>query len=223
MVAPWLIETVTDASIGALPSQAAHPRDACQKKTAADLKLMMEDAAAYGTGRKTFRKLRRRKIFKDFVLALKPAPSMMSPTSSNDWVTAFALTPNGNDGICIGVLAVHGESSVFVQRRWPEPSSITISDLESAGGQNSSNRSSTGAVLIVAFRPPVITGHIVVTLRAIGIIRKTVLTARRHLRPSSGFCLGLIFFNPFWIKRYFRLSSPAVCGAFHPDRPVARS
>jgi cell division protein FtsI/penicillin-binding protein 2 len=111
MVAPWLIETVTDASNSVLYQAKQHTLETpVNKKTAADLKLMMEDAAAYGTGRKTFRKLRRRKIFKDFVLGVKTGTiNDVSDQFKYDWVTAFALTPNGNDGICIGVLAVHGE------------------------------------------------------------------------------------------------------------------
>jgi hypothetical protein len=94
-------------------------------------------------------------------------------------------------------------SSVFVQRRWPEPSSNTISDLESAGGQNSGNRSSTGAVLIVAFRPPVITGHIVVTLRAIEIVRKTVLTAPTAFAPFVGLLSGFDLLQSFLDQTVF--------------------
>ncbi|MEN8780073.1 MAG: penicillin-binding transpeptidase domain-containing protein [Desulfobacterales bacterium] len=111
MVAPWLIETVTDASNSVLYQAKRHTLDTpVNKKTAADLKLMMEDAAAYGTGRKTFRKLRRRKIFKDFALGVKTGTiNDVTDQFKYDWATAFALAPNGNDGICIGVLAVHGE------------------------------------------------------------------------------------------------------------------
>ena len=111
MVAPWLIETVTDASNSVLYQAKRHTLDTpVNKKTAAGLKLMMEDAATYGTGRKTFRKLRRRKIFKDFVLGVKTGTiNDITDQFKYDWVTAFALAPNGNDGICIGVLAVHGE------------------------------------------------------------------------------------------------------------------
>ena len=111
LVAPWLIETVIDASNSVIYQAKQHNLETpVNKKTAADLKLMMEDAAAYGTGRKTFRKLRRRKIFKDFVLGVKTGTiNDVSDQFKYDWVTAFALAPNGNDGICIGVLAVHGE------------------------------------------------------------------------------------------------------------------
>jgi peptidoglycan glycosyltransferase len=111
MAAPWLVETVTDASNSVLYQANRHILDTpVNKKTAADLKLMMEDAATYGTGRKTFRKLRRRKIFKDFVLGVKTGTiNDITDQFKYDWATAFALAPNGNDGICIGVLAVHGE------------------------------------------------------------------------------------------------------------------
>ena len=111
MAAPWLIETVTDASKSVLYHAKQQTLDTpVNKKTAADLKLMMEDAATYGTGRKTFRKLRRRKIFKDFDLGVKTGTiNDITDQFKYDWATAFALAPNGNDGICIGVLAVHGE------------------------------------------------------------------------------------------------------------------
>jgi hypothetical protein len=53
--------------------------------------------------------LRRRKIFKNFVLGVKTGTiNDVTDQFKYDWVTAFALAPNGNDGICIGVLAVHG-------------------------------------------------------------------------------------------------------------------
>ncbi|MGD2011044.1 MAG: penicillin-binding transpeptidase domain-containing protein [Desulfobacterales bacterium] len=111
MVAPWLIETVTDASNSVLYQAKRHSLDTpVNKKTAADLKLMMEDAAAYGTGRKTFRKLRRRKIFKNFALGVKTGTiNDVTDQFKYDWAAAFALAPNGKDGICIGVVAVHGE------------------------------------------------------------------------------------------------------------------
>jgi penicillin-binding protein A len=111
MMTPWLIETVTDASNSVLYHAKRHALDTpVNKKTAADLKLMMEDAASYGTGRKTFRKLRRRKFFKDFVIGVKTGTiNDITDQFKYDWATAFALAPNGKDGICIGVLAVHGE------------------------------------------------------------------------------------------------------------------
>jgi penicillin-binding protein A len=111
MAAPWMVATVTDAS-HALVYQAQRRALASpvSKKTAADLKLMMEDAVAYGTGRKTFSKLRQRKMFKDFALGIKTGTiNDITDQFKYDWATAFALTPNGNDGICVGVLAVHGE------------------------------------------------------------------------------------------------------------------
>ena len=111
MVAPWLIETVTDAANSVLYKAKRHTLYASvNKKTAAGLKLMMEDAAAYGTGRKTFRKLRRRKIFKDFVLGVKTGTINDSMDRYKyDWLTAFALSAVDDRDICVGVLAVHGK------------------------------------------------------------------------------------------------------------------
>ncbi len=111
MAAPWLIESVTDAEDVVRYQAKRQVLDApVSKQTAADLKLMMEDAVAYGTGRRTFNKLRRGKVFKDFDLGIKTGTiNDVTDQFKYDWATAFALAPNGNDGICVGVLAVHGE------------------------------------------------------------------------------------------------------------------
>lgn len=71
---------------------------------------MMEDTVAYGTGRKAFRKLRRQKLFKNFELGAKTGTiNDITDQFKYDWVTAFAMAPGGAEGICVGVLAVHGE------------------------------------------------------------------------------------------------------------------
>ncbi|MFZ0243450.1 MAG: penicillin-binding transpeptidase domain-containing protein [Desulfobacterales bacterium] len=111
MAAPWLIETVTDAADN-VRYQAKRQllETTVSKQTAAGLKLMMEDAVDYGTGHRTFRKLRRGKVFKDFDLGVKTGTiNDVTDQFKYDWATAFALAPNGSDGICVGVLAVHGE------------------------------------------------------------------------------------------------------------------
>jgi cell division protein FtsI/penicillin-binding protein 2 len=111
MVAPWIIESVTDSSRTVLYE--AERRDlaaAVSKQTAADLKLMMEDAVVYGTGRRTFRKLRRKKFFESFEFGLKTGTiNDVTDKFKYDWVTAFAVETNTNNAICVGVVAVHGE------------------------------------------------------------------------------------------------------------------
>jgi cell division protein FtsI/penicillin-binding protein 2 len=111
MVVPRLIDTVSDDSQAVL--YRSHYRSlgpAVQTNTANGLKIMMEDTVRYGTGRKAFRKLRRRKMFRDFDLGAKTGTiNDVTDRFKLDWVTAFALAPEGADGVCIGVLAVHGE------------------------------------------------------------------------------------------------------------------
>ena len=111
MVAPRLIDTVSDDSQAVL--YRSHYRSlgpAVQSSTADGLKIMMEDTVRYGTGRKAFRKLRRRKMFRNFDMGAKTGTiNDVTDRFKFDWVTAFALSPQGADGVCIGVLAVHGE------------------------------------------------------------------------------------------------------------------
>lgn len=111
MVVPRVVETVSDDSQTVLyRSRYRTMGPTINPNTAVGLKLMMEDTARYGTGRKAFRKLRRRKTFKNFDLGAKTGTiNDVTDQFKLDWVTAFALSPDGAEVICIGVLAVHGE------------------------------------------------------------------------------------------------------------------
>lgn len=111
MAVPRLIDTVSDQSQAVLYRSRQGTLDASiSSKTAEGLKLMMEDTVAYGTGRKAFRKLRRHKLFKNFELGAKTGTiNDITDQFKYDWVTAFAMAPGGAEGICVGVLAVHGE------------------------------------------------------------------------------------------------------------------
>ena len=111
MAIPRLIDTVSDESQAVLYRSRQGTLEApISSKTADGLKLMMEDTVAYGTGRKAFRKLRRHKLFKNFEMGAKTGTiNDITDQFKYDWVTAFALAPEGAEGICVGVLAVHGE------------------------------------------------------------------------------------------------------------------
>lgn len=111
MVVPRVIDTVSDESQEVLyRSRYRTLGPTINTKTADGLKMMMEDTVRYGTGRKAFRKLRRRKIFKKFDLGAKTGTiNDITDRFKFDWVTAFALAPDDTEGVCIGVLAVHGE------------------------------------------------------------------------------------------------------------------
>jgi cell division protein FtsI/penicillin-binding protein 2 len=79
-------------------------------QTARDLKILMQDAVGYGTGRTAFRKLRRKRRFKNFELGAKTGTiNDRRDQFKYDWVTAFASSPDGAGSICISVLGVHGK------------------------------------------------------------------------------------------------------------------
>jgi len=80
------------------------------RETAQDIRILMQDAARYGTSRKAFRKLQRKKKFKNFVLGAKTGTiNDRQDQFKYDWVTAFAISPNGAGSICVSVLGVHGK------------------------------------------------------------------------------------------------------------------
>lgn len=111
MPAPWLVETVEDDTgtivYNAEPGVLNSP---VSSKTAADLKALMRDAARYGTSRKAFRKLRRKRRFRKIELGAKTGTiNDKLDRFKYDWLAAYALGPDGNKGICIGILGVHGK------------------------------------------------------------------------------------------------------------------
>jgi hypothetical protein len=70
----------------------------------------MKDAARYGTSRSAFRKFRRHRFFKGLEFGAKTGTiNDLKDQYKYDWLTAFAVNPKKRYGICVGVLAVHGE------------------------------------------------------------------------------------------------------------------
>ena len=111
MSAPWLVDAVEDGKGQVLyhadPGVWRHP---LTSNAAKDLRILMQDAARYGTSRSAFRKLRRRKLFRAFELGAKTGTiNDRTDSFKYDWITAFALAPDGNRGIAVGVLGVHGK------------------------------------------------------------------------------------------------------------------
>ncbi len=79
-------------------------------ETARGLKVLMQDVARYGTSRSAFRKLRRKKRFRNFDLGAKTGTiNDRRDQFKYDWVTAFAVPPDGSGSICVSVLGVHGK------------------------------------------------------------------------------------------------------------------
>jgi cell division protein FtsI/penicillin-binding protein 2 len=111
MPAPRLVESIRNESNKVI-YQAPRPTKATavNRKTARDIKVLMQDAVRYGTGRSAFRNLRRKKRFKNFALGAKTGTiNDRKDQFKYDWVTAFAISPNGAGSICVSVLGVHGK------------------------------------------------------------------------------------------------------------------
>jgi len=111
MPTPRLVESIRNESNKVI-YQAPRPAmaTAVSPKTARDIKVMMQDAVRYGTSRTAFRKLRRKKRFKNYDLGAKTGTiNDRRDQFKYDWVTAFAVSPNGAGSICVSVLGVHGK------------------------------------------------------------------------------------------------------------------
>ncbi len=111
MPIPWMVETVQDDTGNIVyNADPGVPNSAVSSQTASDLKALMQDAARYGTSRKAFRRLRRKRLFKKFDLGAKTGTiNDKMDQFKYDWLTAYALTPDGTRGICIGIIGVHGK------------------------------------------------------------------------------------------------------------------
>ena len=80
------------------------------RDTAKDLRKLMRETVNRGTCRKAFRPLRQAKAFKDIDLGAKTGTiNDRTGRFLCDWLSAFALDKNGNRGICVAILGVHGE------------------------------------------------------------------------------------------------------------------
>ena len=111
MPTPRLVDSIRNDSNeviyqASLPAMTA----SVNRQTAQDLKIIMQDAARYGTGRSAFRKLRRKKRFRKFDMGAKTGTiNDREDKFKYDWVTAFATSPDGAGSICVSVLGVHGK------------------------------------------------------------------------------------------------------------------
>ena len=108
---PWFVNRVTDAAGDVVyqtrPAALGSP---IGKDTAKILRILMEDTVLYGTGRKTFRTLRRKKAFKGIALGAKTGTiNDRMDQYKYDWITIFAIPGVREKAISLAVLAVHGE------------------------------------------------------------------------------------------------------------------
>jgi cell division protein FtsI/penicillin-binding protein 2 len=111
MMRPWMVKRVLRED-GQVLYQGGPSRmtDSISRETAEDLRTLMRETVTHGTCRRSFRQLREKKAFSDVELGAKTG-TMNDPTGQFkcDWVTAYAISADGADGICVAVLGVHGE------------------------------------------------------------------------------------------------------------------
>jgi membrane peptidoglycan carboxypeptidase len=107
--APWLIEIIRDDAEKVIYSgQQGVLRSSIRSKTAQDLKILMQEAVRNGTSRKAMWRLRQKKIFRNFEMGAKTGTiNDKTDQFKYDWLTIYALAPDGINGISVGVLGVH--------------------------------------------------------------------------------------------------------------------
>jgi len=111
IMAPWLVDKVKDHTGRVIyrvtPTKLASP---LKPNTVEYMKVLMRETVVSGTGRKAFRRLRRDKRFKNIAFGAKTGTiNDEQDQYKYDWITAYALPGNGDGGICITILAVHGK------------------------------------------------------------------------------------------------------------------
>lgn len=111
MPTPWLVDTIQDNEDRILYHADTNVLNRpVYGRAAQDLTSLMQYAARSGTSRRVFRKLRRKKRFRSFELGAKTGTiNDRADRYKYDWITAYAKTPNGQRGIAVGVLGVHGK------------------------------------------------------------------------------------------------------------------
>ena len=111
MVTPWLVDRILYRT-GEIFYQGycrTQPPP-ISSNTAAELRVLMNDAVVSGTSRGAFRRLRRKRHLKNLILGAKTGTiNDASDRFKYDWITAYAVDPDSTDAICISVLGVHGE------------------------------------------------------------------------------------------------------------------
>jgi len=111
MVEPWLVRRLKDESGKVLyRARLSKLGSPIEENTASQLRILMQDTVAHGTCRKALNPLRRKKLFEGIELGAKTGTiNDYHDRYKYDWVTAYALPRNGDGGICITVLAIHGK------------------------------------------------------------------------------------------------------------------
>jgi len=108
---PWLVKKVSSEDGDILyqnqPDILGRPMS---QQTASNMRVLMRETVSSGTGRKAFRKVRRKKSFRGVELGAKTG-SIGDETGKfrYDWLAAYAIPPTKGKAMVIAVLAMHGE------------------------------------------------------------------------------------------------------------------
>ena len=111
LIKPRLIDTISDSEGKKLEeSNKVVLHSVMSKNTALELSKFMEDTVNIGTCRNTLKKLTRKKTFSNISVGAKTGSiNNHDGTIRYDWVTCYAIDKNEKSGICVAVLACHGE------------------------------------------------------------------------------------------------------------------
>ena len=112
LMRPWIIKSISGANGEILYE--TKPREFVSTisiETAKALRALMKDTVDRGTCRKSFSRVKRKKVFRDVELGAKTGTiNDRTGKYKYDWLTAYAIPPGKNaKSICIAILGVHGK------------------------------------------------------------------------------------------------------------------
>jgi peptidoglycan glycosyltransferase len=111
MMRPWVVKRVLRENGEILyRGRPSRMTDSISRETAEDLRILMRETVTHGTCSRSFHRLRIKKAFSDVDFGAKTG-TINDPTGQfkYDWLTAYAIPPDGAKGICVAVMGVHGE------------------------------------------------------------------------------------------------------------------
>jgi penicillin-binding protein A len=111
IMTPQIVDSVVDGQGEVVHRSEPVPlATAVMPETADGLRMLMRETVLSGTGRNSFSKLVRNRLYKGIDVGAKTG-SINDSTGrfKLDWVIAFAAPKDGTEPICISVLGVHGD------------------------------------------------------------------------------------------------------------------
>ncbi len=107
---PWIVREITRETGSIYQARTSVLGTPIKPTTARKLQILMEDTVRYGTSRKSFWRMRRKKMFRSIDIGAKTGTiNDRSERYKYDWITAYAMPRDGTSGISLAVLEVHGK------------------------------------------------------------------------------------------------------------------